>query len=310
MKPYTHLTLEERESLAKMYEQGEKPSHIAKALGRSVSTITRELKRNYSQKRKRYNAWRATTLYILRRRRCRRKLKLQVDVALCQEVISKLEQYWSPEIIAARCEKPISHATIYRAIATGILPGIKKKTHLRRRGKQRPSKKTATITPRLTIHDRPECANLKERIGDLEGDTVYGAVGKGGLVTLTDRKLRLLLAKRILTRDSAEVKATIDELLEKAPIPCHSLTLDRGSEFALHEKYPVDVYFCDPHAPWQRGLNENTNDVLRFFFPKGTDFTQVTDEQVDEVVYLINARPRKCLDFLSPLEILASKCCT
>ena len=157
---------------------------------------------------------------------------------------------------------------------------------------------------------------LKGRSGDWEGDTVYGAVGKGCLVTLVDRRSKLLLATRCKSRNSEVIRTAFKNAFKLSGIapPVETITLDNGAEFAAFKDIEKDlnavIYFADSHSPWQRGLSENTNDLIRFFFPKGTDFLAVTDEEVQRVVDLINSRPRKCLDFLSPLEFLACKCCT
>ena len=145
----------------------------------------------------------------------------------------------------------------------------------------------------------------RSRIGDWEGDTVYGAVGKGLVVTLADRKTRYLLAGKLENRNSTLTEKVIIKLLKNKPV--ESLSLDNGSEFAnfkrIEEQISAPIYFAEPHKPWQRGTNENTNDILRFFYPKGTNFNEVSDEELEYVVYLINTRPRKCLNWKSPFEV-------
>ncbi|HPY84614.1 MAG TPA: IS30 family transposase [Ruminococcus flavefaciens] len=321
MKPYTHFTLSERNCLQQLLSEGKSYREIAKVLDRSPSTISREVKRNFSKKKKRYNAWRATTLYIIRRRNCVRKHTIQPNTDLYEYIISCLKKYWSPEIIAYKCTEQgfsICTATIYRALKEKRLVGITPKTHLRRHGKKTTSdrKNCSTIHPVHTIHERPEIVEAKGRFGDFEGDTVYGCVGKGCAVTLVDRKSKLLIATIAANRE----KGTIREAFKRAfalmehDIPIKTITLDNGSEFAdflnIEKDLQTTIYFADPHSPWQRGLNENTNDILRFFYPKGTNFLNVTEEEFQNVVHLINSRPRKCLGYLSPLEFLDKKCCT
>jgi IS30 family transposase len=321
MKSYTHFTLFERNSLQQFLNEGKSYREIAKILGRSPSTISREVKRNYSKSANHYNAWRATTLYIYRRKKCIRKHVIQPETDLYKYIVKCLNKYWSPEIIAKRCKDKDFYActaTIYRAIKEKRISGISPKTHLRRRGKHPISnrKKFNTINPVHTIHDRPEIVETKERFGDFEGDTVYGGVGKGCIVTLVDRKSKLLVASLAPNREKETIrKAFINAFsLMEFKIPIETITLDNGSEFAdflnIEKDLDTTVYFADPHAPWQRGLNENTNDMIRFFYPKGTDFLKVSEEELQYVVHLINARPRKCLGFLSPLEFLSKKCCT
>ena len=165
------------------------------------------------------------------------------------------------------------------------------------------------------ISERPNEANNRERIGDWESDTVYGAIGKGFLSTNVDRKSRFLVAALLEERTSNTFNVeTIQAFKKIGNIPTHSFTFDNGSEFAMYKEFEKSLqttaYFADPHSPWQRGTNENTNGVLRFFFPKGTNFLNVTPEYLDFVVDLINNRPRKCLGWLSPAEVFFRECCT
>lgn len=321
MKSYTHFTLSERESLSEKIKEGKGIREIAREMGRAPSSISREIKRNYSKKANRYHPWRATVLYILRRKRCVRKPTIAPDSELEKYIVQCLEQFWSPETIAEKCKArnmPIAYTTIYRAIREKRLPHICEETHLRRRGKlkYKHGNKCKTIHPDRTIHERPAIVETKERFGDWEGDTVCGSKGKGCLVTGVDRKSKLLIAARSPNKEAANVRKAFCNAfrLMELPIPIETLTLDNGSEFADFREIEKDlntkIYFADPHSPWQRGLNENTNDLIRFFFPKGTDFLAVSDEEVNAVVSLINNRPRKSLGFLSPIEFFSKKCCT
>ena len=162
-----------------------------------------------------------------------------------------------------------------------------------------------SIQPDRIIPQWPEEIRRRERIGDWEGDTVYGGVGKGLLVTQVDRKSRFLRAGLLAKRDALLTKDVICKLLKDLPVK--SISLDNGSEFsefrAVEKELNTLVYFAEPHKPWQRGTNENTNDILRFFFKKGFDFHSVTRETVDDVVDLINNRPRKCLGWKTPAEV-------
>ena len=318
---YTHFTLTERNILQQFLNEGKSFREIARLMERSPSTISREVKRNFSKKKKRYNAWRATTLYITRRKRSVRKPAIQQNTELYNLIKECLEKYWSPEITAHYCTErgyPVSFTTIYKAVRLGLFAGIKPKSHFRRKGKKKHAKhgNHATIHPEHTIHDRPSIVEDRLRLGDWEGDTVCGAKNKSCLVTQVDRKSKLLVAaiSPNHTKDAVR-KATkrAFELLE-IDMPIHTITLDNGSEFAdfkgIEEDLNTTIYFADPHAPWQRGLNENTNDMLRFFFPKGTDFNSITEDDLLCVLHIINSRPRKCLDFLSPLDFISKKCCT
>ena len=228
-------------------------------------------------------------------------------------IIAGLNRYWSPETIAGRWHleyperKPLCISTIYRYVKKSRFPKITPKTHLRRRGKRILPRNSNynSIQPERIIPQWPEEIRQRARIGDWEGDTVYGGVGKGLLVTQVDRKSRFLRAGLLAKRDASLTKAVICQLLKDVPVK--SISLDNGSEFsefkALEAELHTLVYFAEPHKPWQRGTNENTNGLLRFFFPKGCDFHAVSQEFVDSVVDLINSRPRKCLGWRSPAEV-------
>ena len=321
---YTHFTLEERKYLQKLLSEGLSFRKIANILERSPSTISREVKRNKSTWKPHrkpdnqywYNHWRAQNNYI-RRRRQRSRRALQPDTDEWEFVIAGLQQFWSPETIAGRWhlkhpeKKRLSASTIYRYIEMRIFPKITKEANLRRRGKRTLPKKSNynTIHPDRIIPDWPEEIRQRTRIGDWEGDTVYGAIGKGLLVTQVDRKSRFLCSGLLKKRDAKLTKETICRILKGLPV--HSISLDNGSEFAefhaLEKELNTEVYFAEPHKPWQRGTNENTNDLLRFFFPKGFDFHSITQEEVDAVVSLINNRPRKCLGWRTPAEVFAEE---
>ena len=248
MKPYTHFTLNERKYLQESLETGDSIRKIAKALRRSPSTISREIKRNWSKKSNHYHHWAAQIKYWERRKSCHRKNNLLKDNAAYAFALEKLHQFWSPEIIAGNWnlnhDKKTSYSSIYRAVYAGIKPG----TYLRRRGKPYSiGRKSYTHYMDRSIHDRGKEADLRMRFGDYEGDTIYGSVG-------------------------------------------------------IEKDLNLKVYFADPHSPWQRGSNENVNDVFRFFFPRGFDFRTLSRERLDAVLDLINNRPRKCLDFISPVD--------
>ena len=324
MKSYTHFTLNERKFLQQLLSEGYSFRKIADFLGRNVSSVSREVKRNrskYPPKKKsdnkyRYHAWRAQTLTTVRRRNSK-NYRLKPNTAEWLYIVSKLQLYWSPEQICFRWRLenpgalPFGVSTIYRYLKAKQFEGITKKTHLRRRGKfMLPrSSNYNSIQPERIIPNWPDVIKHRSRIGDWEGDTVYGGVGKGLLVTQVDRKSRYLCASLLQSRESKLTKETIVSMLQGLPV--HSISLDNGSEFsefrALEAELNTQVYFAEPHKPWQRGTNENTNDILRFFFPKGFDFHSIEQDDVDFVVNLINNRPRKCLDWKTPTEIFFQK---
>lgn len=322
---YTHFTLDERKYLQKLLSEGHSLRQIAAILERSPSSISREIKRNRTTKYPKrkpdnkywYNHWRANTLAIARRR-VKRCAAFVPGTQVWEYIVEKLNLFWSPEAIAGRWhqehpEEPrLCVSSIYRYIKTCRFPNITPKKHLRRRGKRRISKDSPfqTIHPDRLIPQWPDEIISRSRIGDWEGDTVYGGVGKGLLVSLADRKSRYLRIAKISSRNSTETRESIVKLLSGLPVK--SISLDNGSEFSEFQKLEEDlhtlVYFAEPHKPWQRGTNENTNDIIRFFFPKGFDFKTVTDEDIQFVEDLINNRPRKCLGWCTPAEVFFAKC--
>ena len=321
---YHHFTIEERESILVYRAQGFNLSQIARLLHRHPSSISRELRRHSKQGR--YSPNEAQATYRVSKSRCGRKRKLEMDSNLSETVKRLfLEWQWSPEEIAGRLGlengKPmISYQTVYRAIYRGHFEdsplahgarGVIRK--LRHRGKTRHTKdhveKRGKIQISHTIHERPQEAQRRSRIGDWEADTVAGQTGKACLVTLTDRCSRFLKMKKVTAKKSRLVIDAMVTLL--APLPKETITPDRGKEFSKHteltDKLRVEDYFPDPHAPWQRGTNENTNGLLREYFPKGSDLTEVGDHVIQEWEDKLNNRPRKCLNWKTPYEVFYGK---
>jgi len=313
MQPYHHFTLIERENIQELYKENKSIRYIARILERAPSSISRELARN-KNKNGTYHHWRATTLYIIRRRKSRKPFRLSVDKELYEWVSAGLGKYWSPEIIAQRWKKEkvdnkLSHSTIYSSLKRGIIKGYTPRSHLRRHGKRK-NMRHFKIKPEHLIREWPNEIVSRSRFGDWEGDTMYGAINKGSLLTLVDRKSRFLVVSLLQSRKANITRDSIVASLQKLLV--NSLSFDNGSEFArfkeLENKLNTVVYFADPHSPWQRGSNENINGLIRFF-PKGTNFHNVSQEELDSVLGLINNRPRKCLDWLSPIEFIRA-CCT
>lgn len=316
---YTHFTLSERKYLQQLLSEDKSFREIARILERSPSSISREVNRNKAKYKPHrpvdnkywYNHWRADNLAIMRRREQRRTALVEGTFKF-NYVVEKLSLYWSPEEISMRLRidypnERVCASTIYRYLKRNELPKVAVKTHLRRRGKFMLPRNTSynTIQPERIIPDWDEAIKNRVRIGDFEGDTVYGGVGKGLIVTLVDRKSRYLLAGKLQSRNAELTEKVIVDLLKD--IPTKSISLDNGSEFSrfreLEKRLNVPVYFAEPHKPWQRGSNENTNDIIRFFFPKGCNFHQISDDEIQTVVELINTRPRKCLNWKTPQEV-------
>lgn len=324
MSHYTHLTIEEREKLYLMKAQGEKIRQIAAALGRAPSTISRELHRNQHKSRP-YSPSAAQRRYQKRRENCGRKHILSSPEKRERIRYFIQELHWSPEEISNRLkleENPLqlSYSAIYRAINAGLfdvkktrIPRRKRFSYqLRRKGKRKHKKgernKQGQFHITHTISERPDEANNRTVSGHFEADTMVGKRGGACLVTLVDRKERIALAKKSPNASAPAVRDVLIELLSQLPPDMNiTVTPDRGSEFALYQEVSdalpnVTFYFADPYSPWQRGTNENTNGLIREFLPKGTDITQVPDQDIADFISLLNKRPRKCLAWRSPFE--------
>lgn len=322
MNHYNHFTLKERELLKHFLDIGKNQTEISILLGKNKSSISREIRRNSQDGE--YIPCEAHAIYEKRRLHCRPKKKLDNPILFNCVKDLFLNHQWSPEQISARLKYEnsnftISYNTIYRGIYNGTFDekglshgnrgSIRK---LRHRGKSRHTKsyeeKRGKIQISNLITDRPEPANNRERLGDWEADTVLGQTGKACLVTLTDRKSRYLLCKKIEKKSSALVKEAMVELLKNQPLK--TITPDRGKEFSKHAEIKqelnlVEFYFPLPHHPWQRGTNENTNGLLREYFPKTKDINQ-SESYVKAKMKDINLRPRKCLNWKTPYEVFHS----
>lgn len=319
MSHHTHLTLEEREEIMEGRAEGKTMAAIARSIGRSKSTVSRELSRNSGKSK--HPACRAQEKCERRREACRPRRRLS-DPALLAYVSDKLFAHrWSPEEIAGRYAlekgaRAISFATIYRAVESGELDGERTPYNvrsavrkLRHRGKKRHKKgeeeRRGKIPISHPISERPKGAEDRSERGHFEGDTVAGKQRGACLVTLVDRKTRYLVGGKAKAKRAAEVNEVMVAAL-KGEGP-KSVTPDRGKEFALHAEVTealdeVQFYFPAPRHPWERGTNENTNGLIREYFPKGESLDGVADEEVRKAFDEINKRPRKCLGYRTPYE--------
>lgn len=309
----SHLTVEERDSIAQLRHQGADQKEIARAVGRCPSTISRELRRNRTDDQ--YYAAQAQR-ESERRRRERPLVRKMDDPQINEAVRSGLAQEWAPEQITGRLKQQdpdhldrcVSPQTIYTWIKQD-----KDREHwesmLRRRGKRPCRRKNAAAAcPAARIANRPEVIEQRLRVGDLEGDTVLGSPGTGGLATLVDRKSRFSIVVKIQSKNADHVHRTLKQRLKELDEDHRrSITFDNGTEFArrhrLEKHLDVMLYFADPGCPYQRGTNENTNGLIRQYFPKGTDFRDVSHVEVRRVEKLLNSRPRECLGFRTPDEV-------
>jgi IS30 family transposase len=314
------LTLEEREEISRGVVTGCSLRSIAVSLGRAPSTVSREIHRNGG--RRCYRASQADQAAW--NRACRPKTcKLVENRALARIVAQKLQLEWAPEQIAGWLKhtypddesNQVSHETIYRSLFIQARGALKKELlqHLRRTRAMRRSRhhtqKTADhgrITDTVSISERPASVEDRAVPGHWEGDLVSGS-GNSHIATLVERHTRYVMLAKINSKHTEIVINALIKQAHKLPRELYkSLTWDRGKEMADHKRFTlatdINVYFCDPHSPWQRGSNENTNGLLRQYFPKGTDLSIHSQAKLNAVAKRLNERPRKTLDYETPAE--------
>lgn len=337
---YQQLSAEERGVIMAMTLQGSSARAIALALTRSTSTITREMRRNGYLSDKEigpmgrpriaggYDARRAGLRARRVRRLAQQPCKLRRGTQLWCQVRGLLEQFWSPEQIAGilKRENPeqahlqASHETIYTAIYATPKGALRRELvmllrqgHGARKPRTRGTDRRGALQDMVSIHVRPPEANDRLLPGHWEGDLIKGAANRSAVGTLVCRKTLFVM---IVKMDGATAIAALegykrafsplDEALRK------TLTYDQGKEMALHKKLAestgLKIYFADPHSPWQRGINENTNGLIRQYLPKGIDLSIYSQRQLDQVAWSLNTRPRKTLGFRTPAEVLFEDC--
>jgi IS30 family transposase len=321
MNPKGRLTIEEREQIALMLAKDYTYMQIASTLQRAPSTIGREVYRNYS-----LGGYRAVSAHSKAKKRQRnnhqRPLKVESNPLVSSYIYEKMQLLWSPYQISKQMTKDIgltvSHETIYQYIYVQTKGELKKEltAYLRQRKPRRQSRKLetekrGTIPDMISISQRP--AEVEDRIipGHWEGDLIVGKDHKSAIGTLVERTTRYCLLVHLEEKDAESVRKAFAKKIKELPRDLvKTLTYDRGKEMTQHKKFTMDtkmqVYFCDPHSPWQRGTNENTNGLVRGFFPKGTDFNLVTKEKLNWVQNALNERPRQTLGFNTPKETFNS----
>ena len=319
---YTHLTIEERSCIRKYYVDGLSYREIARLIGRNVSTVSREIRRNCTHMYDipTYYPHTAQKKYLLRRSYCHRGMYWNQDVIAYIE--EKLKATWSPEQIACTpCELPMpSWRTIYRWIYEKYLVNGNLKV-LRRKGKTHGSKDNrGKYAKGKSIRKRDKSVYSRKEAGHWEADTVVSGLGKSKacFVTLAERKTRFYIAMKLPDKKALTVENAIVKLLSVYPPQLvKTITCDRGSEFAnwasIEKRLNCDVYFADPYCAWQKGTNENSNGLLREFYPKGRNLSRVAPATLKRNLALINARPRKVLNFRSAKflwDIELANCCT
>jgi len=313
------LQLEERATLFQLLQQGYSQADIARALARDRSTINRELSRNTAKTRS-YLPEAAHRKAQARRYRGNWSRR---DEGLAQYVENRLGLGWSPEQIAGRMRfeghnKRLSHESIYRFIYDSSR-GRRQKLHKclwrgksRRGYRSRKQPRGSPIPNMRSVHDRPQPANARQQFGHWEADSMDFRNQKRPLLTLTERKTRFTRAAERLDRTAEAATEAQIQLFRGLPAQARrSVTYDQGSEFAGHEQVAsqagLTTYFCDPHAPWQRGTIENTNRWLRRDLPRKVPLERYNPEELDDALWLYNTTPRKCLGYRTPLEAFSDE---
>jgi IS30 family transposase len=319
MKNYTHMSTYQRIELAALYRNGHGVNDISKQLNLHRSTIYRELKRN-SKPRGSYDAYYANNLSEIRKERFSKNRKLTSKMIVV--IKDKLEnQQWSPEQINGYCNQNnipmVSHERIYQYIYQDKKNGGNLFKHLRtgekkykkRYGKHKNPK--IIIKNKVSIDERPEEINNKQRYGDWEIDTIIGKNNKGAIVTIVERKSNFILIRKLKGKNATQLAKETIRLLMPYKELVHSITSDNGTEFANHEyiakKLKAKFYFAHPYSSWERGLSEYSNKLIRQYIPKKSVFDDFSTEYLNLVNIKNNNRPRKLLNFVSPLKVFISE---
>jgi IS30 family transposase len=311
MRTYKQLTSVQRYQISALKRMGHRRTEIAKEVEVHKSTIGRELRRNTGERG--YRPKQADEKACERRANAAHKKRISAET--WEVVEEKLRQDWSPEQVSGwlgkRQEIRISHEWIYQHVLADLRADGDLYTHLRQHGKRRKRygkyDRRGKLPNRVSIEERPQVVDQRERLGDWEIDTLVGKGQRGALVSLVDRKSRYTLLQPVTQRLADLVAdATISVLRPFADF-VHTITGDNGKEFAEHvriaEALKANFYFAHPYSAWERGTNENTNGLVRQYFPKKTDFSKVALSETKVAVDRLNQRPRKCLDFKTPFEV-------
>lgn len=302
---YTHLTREERYQIYALKQAGHKQSEIAHVLERSASTISREMARNRGQRG--YRPKQAHSMAVDRRAMNART----IDEATWQFAQEKLLLQWSPEQISAHAS--ISPETVYQRVYADKREGglLWKNLRSQKLRKKRYGKadRRGMIPNRQSIEERPAIVETRRRIGDWEADTIIGKNHRQAIVSVVERKSGFTLIEKVERKTAQAVSDAMIRLLKTHRRQVHTITSDNGREFAGHEAIAQhlqsDFYFAHPYASWERGTNENTNGLIRQYFPKNRDFTTITQQEIDTAMDRLNNRPRKRLGYQTPSQVFS-----
>jgi IS30 family transposase len=310
MRGYTQLTQEERYQIYILKKAEYNQAEIAELLERDKSTISRELRRNHGLKG--YRPQQAHNLALQRRYD---KAQPRIGDQVWQLVEALIREEWSPEQVVGRVEMEqevsISHEWIYQYIYADQRSGGDLYRFLRcqkiRRKRYGIYSRRGTIPNQVSIDDRPAIVDSKRRFGDWEGDTVIGKGHRGALVTLVERKSLYTVIRAVLYKTAEAVRNAVADGLTPHKDRVHTITYDNGREFSDHEGMANDleacIYFAHPYSSWERGLNENTNGLIRQYFPKDRDLRTVTKHEIKNAMDKLNHRPRKSLGYRTPYEV-------
>lgn len=311
-----HLTVEQRYTIAAMKKLCYKQKDIALAIEKDESVVSRELKRNCDKRNGVYNSDLAQRKHDQRQKEKPKHIKFTNQMVTF--VNSWLVKDFSPEQIVGRAKLEgincVSHERLYQYIWGDKKQGGMLHQHLRRKGriyrKRGAAKDTrGIIRDRVDISERPAIVDQKQRIGDFEIDTVIGQNHKGALLTINDRVSSMVWIAKLNGKNAEDLAQKTIEVLTPIKQWAHTITADNGKEFADHktisQSLAIDFYFAKPYHSWERGANENTNGLIRQYFPKGSSFENITNQDVEKVQNILNNRPRKKLGFLTPIEFLS-----
>jgi len=319
MDSYKQLTQEQRYGIYSLEKTGQNQTEIATVIGVHKSTISRELSRNHGERGYRYQQAHRQALD-----RRKDKIPLRIDRETWAMIEALIIEDWSPEQISGwmklEMNISVSHEWIYQHILLDKQSGGDLYRHLRCRKKRKKrygsNDRRGEIRNKVSIDKRPVIVETRERLGDWEADTIIGKRHKQAIVSVTERKSRFALIYKVEQKTSCQVTKAISKLLLPIKDNVHTVTFDNGKEFAGHEvlskKLEAESYFAHPYSSFERGLNENTNGLIRQYFPKDRDFTTITDEEIISAIKKLNNRPRKCLGFKTPNQVFFGgvNCCT
>jgi transposase, IS30 family len=310
MSYYTQLTREQRYQIYALMKAGLSQTAIARIIGVHKSTISREMRRNRGLRG--YRPKQAHRFADIRRAKA---VTTRISSETWSLVVCLLRNDWSPEQISGWLAKEyrirVSHESIYQFILKNKQQGGNLHLHLRckrqRRKRYGSTSSRGQLVNRVSIDERPAIVETRSRIGDWELDTIIGKGHKQALVSLTERKSRLTLLSKVKQKNADLVARSVQNLLEPIASQVLTLTSDNGKEFARHQEISTalqaNFYFAHPYSSWERGLNENTNGLIRQYFPKKHNFTTITEKAISMVMNKLNNRPRKCLGFKTPNEV-------